>query len=374
MASIDKARPDGRDVTPLQQWHSLPQTVLMSSPNPVAALPAPARRSLRLGVPAPLLCFLAMIVVQLGVALSQPLFRPLGVGGVTFLRLAFAGLLLTAVTRPRLRGRSWHDLGAVALLGVASGSMALLFAAAIDRIPMGTAATIEFLGPLAVALGLSRRVYDVLWAVLAGGGVVLLALVGEGHGGDRLDPVGLAYAFAAAACFFLYIVLTPRVARGFDGFQGLALSISVGALVMLPFGAGSALHGLTTEPSPLLLLSAAFGLALLFPVVPYVLEMEALRTMPRKVFSIMVSLEPGISACVGVVVLGQLLGGAEFAGIVCVVVASMGATLTARSRPPRHRRDGEHVERDGPGREHSGREHGEHGEHAVAGGQEPGNG
>lgn len=301
----------------------------MSSPNS-AALPAPAQRSLRIGLPAPLLCLVSMVVVQLGVALSQPLFRPLGVEGVTFLRLAFAGLVLVAFTRPTFRGKTWRDLGAVALLGVASGSMALLFAAAIDRIPMGTAATIEFLGPLSVALALSRRAYDVLWAVLAGGGVVLLALIGEGHGGESLDPVGLAFAFAAAGCFCLYIVLTPRVAQAFDGFQGLALSISVGALVMLPFGAGSALHGLATEPSPGLLLAAAFGLGLLFPVIPYVLEMEALRKMPRKVFSIMISLEPGISACVAGVVLGQLLGFVELAGIACVVAASMGATLTAR--------------------------------------------
>lgn len=298
------------------------------SANPALPLAAGAR----FGLPAPLLCLVSMLVVQLGVALSQPLFRPLGVAGVTSLRLAFAGLLLLAVTRPRLRGRSRRDLGAVALLGVASGSMALLFAAAIDRIPMGTAATIEFLGPLSVALALSRRVLDVLWAVLAAGGVVLLTLLGEGHSGERLDPVGLAFAFAAAGCFCLYIVLTPRVAEAFDGFQGLALSVAVGALVMLPLGAGPAWHGLTTEPAPGMLLVAGFGLALLFPVVPYALEMAALRKMSRKVFSVLVSLEPGISTCVGVVVLGQLLGFVELAGIVCVVAASMGATLTARRR------------------------------------------
>jgi inner membrane transporter RhtA len=246
------------------------------------------------------------------------------------MRLAFAGLVLTVVTRPRLRGKSRRDLAAVALLGTASGGMALLFAAAIDRIPMGTAATIEFLGPLSVALALSRRLLDVVWAVLAGGGVVLLALIGEGAGGEALDPVGLLFAFAAAACFCLYIVLTPRVGKVFDGFEGLAVSMAVGALVMLPFGIGPAMHGLTTEPSPVMLVAAACGLALLFPVIPYALEMVALRKMPRKVFSVLVSLEPGISACVGVVVLGQILGGAELVGIACVVAASMGATFTAR--------------------------------------------
>jgi inner membrane transporter RhtA len=301
----------------------------MSSPSSASIAPS-ARNGFRLGVPAPLLCLVSMLVVQLGVALSRPLFGPLGVRGVTSVRLAFAGVLLLGATRPRLRGRSARDLGAVALLGVASGAMALLYAAAIDRIPMGAAATIEFLGPLSVALALSRRLLDVVWAGLAAGGVVLLALIGQGAGGEALDPVGLAFAFAAAACFALYIVLTPRVGRVFEGFQGLALSISVGAVVMVPFGIAPAAHGLATEPSPGLLLAAGCGLGLLFPVVPYALEMAALRRMPPKVFSVLVSLEPGISACVGVVVLRQMLGLAELAGIACVVVASMGATFTAR--------------------------------------------
>jgi inner membrane transporter RhtA len=301
----------------------------MSSPSPASLAPS-ARQGFHLGIPAPVLCLVSMLVVQLGVALSRPLFGSLGVRGVTTVRLLFAGLLLVGATRPRLRGRTLRDLGVVALLGASTGAMALLYAAAIDRIPMGVAATIEFLGPLSVALALSRRLLDVAWAALAAGGVVLLALVGEGTGGGSLDPVGLLYAFAAAACFCLYIVLTPRVGRVFEGFQGLALSIAVGAVVMVPFGIGQAVHGLTTEPSPGLLLAAGCGLALLFPVVPYALEMAALRRMPRKVFSVLVSLEPGISACVGMVVLRQMLGLTELAGIACVVVASMGATFTAR--------------------------------------------
>lgn len=169
----------------------------MSWPNSAAV----ARNTFRLGVPAPVLCLVSMLVVQLGVALSKPLFGPLGVGGVTTLRLSFAGAVLLAATRPRLRGKRARDLAAVAVLGAASGLMALLFAAAVDRIPMGMAATIEFLGPLSVALALSRRLLDVGWAALAAGGVVLLALLGEGAGGGRVDPVGLLLAFAAAGCF-----------------------------------------------------------------------------------------------------------------------------------------------------------------------------
>ncbi|MGW6914825.1 EamA family transporter [Kitasatospora sp. NPDC054939] len=282
-------------------------------------------------IPAPLLCLVAMLTVQLGIALSKPLFGPLGVGGTTFLRLSFAAVVLLAATRPRLRGRSPRDLAAAGLLGMASAGMTLLFAGAIDRLPMGTAATIEFLGPLAVALVFARRATHLLWALLAAGGVALLTLLGEGGGGHGLDPVGLAYAFGAAACYAAYILFTDKVGATFQGFQGLAVSMTVGALTLAPFGLGEAWSGLTApDASPLVLLLSVAGVSLLLPVIPYALEMTALRRMPQRVFSIMVSLEPAVSALVGLVVLGQLLGGVQVAGIACVVAASVGATLTGR--------------------------------------------
>ncbi|WP_395295305.1 DMT family transporter [Kitasatospora hibisci] len=282
-------------------------------------------------IPAPLLCLAAMLLVQLGIALSKPLFGPLGVSGTTFLRLGFAAVVLLAATRPTLRGRRPRDLAAAALLGVASAGMTLLFAGAIDRLPMGTAATIEFLGPLAVALVFARRASHLVWALLAAGGVALLTLLGEDGGGSSLDPVGLAYAFGAAACYAAYILFTDKVGAAFQGFQGLAVSMTVGALALAPFGLGQAWGGLTAPgASPLVLLLSVAGVSLLVPVIPYALEMTALRRMPQRVFSVLVSLEPAVSALVGLVVLGQLLGAAQLAGIGCVVAASVGATLTGR--------------------------------------------
>ncbi|MEY9965635.1 inner membrane transporter RhtA [Streptacidiphilus sp. MAP12-16] len=299
-------------------------------PPPGANDPNPLRRLD--SIPAPLFCLAAMFSVQTGIALSTPLFRTLGVAGTTSLRLVTASVLLLACTRPRLRGRSRHDLLAAVLLGLASAGMTLLFAGAVDRLPMGTAATIEFLGPLTVALLFSRQLGHVLWAVLAGAGVVLLTLVGEQHG-SSLDPLGLACAFGAAACLGGYILLTQRVGRAFDGFDGLALSLTVAALAIAPFGLGQAWHGLSLSPHPWLPLATVAGVALLFPVTPYLLEMTALRRLPERVFSVFASLEPAVSALIGLLVLGQLLGGVQLLGIACVIAASAGATLTGRPAP-----------------------------------------
>ncbi|WP_078588498.1 EamA family transporter [Streptomyces pyridomyceticus] len=264
----------------------------------------PGRSTGRLGkvlrrpgrIPAPLLCLTAMFLVQTGIALSKPLFGPLGVSGTTFLRLGFAAVILLAATRPKLRDKRPRDLAAAALLGMASAGMTFLFAGAIDRLPMGTAATIEFLGPLAVALVFARRASHLLWALLAAAGVVLLTLLGEGDGGGSLDPVGLLYAFGAAACYALYILFTDKVGAAFQGFQGLAVSMTVGALTLAPFGLGEAWHGLAApDASPLVLLASVAGVSLLLPVIPYALEMTALRRMPQRVFSVLVSLEPAVS-------------------------------------------------------------------------------
>ena len=296
-------------------------------PPPGGPTPIPARRLD--SIPAPLFCLTAMFTVQTGIALSTPLFGSLGVAGTTSLRLITGSLVLLAWTRPRLRGRSVGDLLAAVLLGLASAGMTLLFADAVHRLPMGTAATIEFLGPLAVALLFSRRLGHVLWALLAAGGVVLLTLVGRTHGA-ALDPRGLASAFGAAACLAGYILLTQRVGRAFEGFDGLALSLTVAALALAPFGLGEAWHGLRHSTQPGLLLLSVAGVALLFPVIPYLLEMLALRRLPERVFSVIASLEPAVSALIGLLVLGQVLGGIQLLGIVCVIAASAGATLSGR--------------------------------------------
>ncbi|GAA2739341.1 MULTISPECIES: EamA family transporter [Kitasatospora] len=305
---------------------TIPTTTVRAAARPVVDVRRRAR-----GVPAPVLCVVSMVAVQLGIAASKPLFGVLGVAGATFLRLFFAAAVLLAVTRPRLRGRSRRDLGLAGLLGVASAGMTALFAGAVDRLPMGTAATIEFLGPLAVALIFARRAGHVLWALLAGCGVALLTLFGtDGPNGAGLDPVGLAYAFGAAACYAGYILFTDKVGAVFKGFEGLAVSFTIATVALAPFGAAEAWHGLATADTPWLLLLAVAGVALLFPVLPYALEMTALRRMEQRVFSVIVSLDPAVSATVGLVVLGQLLGLPQVLGIGCVVLASVGATLTSR--------------------------------------------
>ncbi|MHA6761796.1 EamA family transporter [Streptacidiphilus sp. PAMC 29251] len=296
-------------------------------PPPGGATPTPQRR-LDL-IPAPFFCLAAMFTVQTGIALSTPLFPTLGVAGTTSLRLITASVVLLGWTRPRLRGRSARDLLSALLLGLASAGMTLLFADAVHRLPMGTAATIEFLGPLAVALLFSRRLGHVLWALLAGAGVLLLTLVGQPHGA-HLDPRGLVSAFAAAACLAGYILLTQRVGRAFEGFDGLALSLTAAAVVLAPFGLGEAWHGLSQSPRPWLLLLSVAGVAILFPVIPYLLEMTALRRLPERIFSVIASMEPAVSALIGLVILGQVLGGVQLLGIACVIGATAGATLTER--------------------------------------------
>jgi inner membrane transporter RhtA len=294
-------------------------------PVPGGGLQRPGARS------APLLVLGSMSLVQLGLALSRDMFDRFGVAGTTWLRLVFAAIILLAVTRPRLAGKRPRELAAVALLGVASGTMTLLMASALDRIPLALATTIEFLGPFGVALVRSRRALDVLWAVIAISGVALITELGAaGH--TRLNPVGLLLASAGALCWAAYIVLTSKVGKVFDGFQGLAISMLVAAVAVLPFGAREAWHGLSAASDPVVLLLIALGLAVLLPIAPYVLEMTALRRMPEHVFSILMSLEPGISALIGLLVLAQALAPQQIGGIACIVTASVAATVVDRRR------------------------------------------
>jgi len=285
-------------------------------------------------IPAPLLAVCAMFTVQLGVAYSTSLFGPLGVSGATSLRLLIAAAVLLALARPSLVGKTPRQLATVALLGIASGGMTLLFAASIQRIPMGITSTVEFLGPLGVALASSRRLSHAGWAALAGLGVVLLCLAGGGlHGSSHLNGLGLLFAVAAALCWAAYIIGTQAVGQAFAGFQGLAVSISVAALAVLPVGGPSAWHGLAHSDRPWQLLAQGAGVALLFPVATYMLEMTALRRLQRRVYGVLTSLEPGVAVLVGFLVLGQSLAPGQLLGLACVVAASLAATVTDRPTP-----------------------------------------
>lgn len=262
-----------------------------------------------------------IVSVQVGSAVAKQLFDEVGSFGTVALRLFFAAAVLILVWRPSLRvdRRAWT---AVLSYGAVLGLMNLCFYLSLARIPLGLAVTIEFLGPLAVALAGSRRWLDACWALLAGGGVLLLM-----EGSADLDLLGVLFALAAGACWGLYILVGAALGRYTTEGNGLALGMVVAALIAVPFGAvdsGTAL----LQPWVLV---AGLGVALLSSVVPYTVDLEALRKIPPRVFGILMSLEPAMAALIGLLLLGEALHWAQWLAILCVVAASAGATLGARA-------------------------------------------
>jgi inner membrane transporter RhtA len=261
--------------------------------------------------------------LQVGAAFAVTLFDDLGPAGAAFLRLAFAAIILLAIWRPRLAG----DLRLPAAFGLALGLMNWTFYEALDRIPLAIAVTIEFTGPLLVAVIGSRRPLDGAWIALAAAGILLLV----NPGGGSLDPVGVGFALIAAVCWMSYIYLSKRTGAAFPGGSGLAIAMAVGALVVLPAGVIQA-DGALMQPN---LLGSALVVALLSSVLPYSLELEALRRLPEAVFGVLMSLDPAVAALVGFLALGQALDGREVLGIAMVVVASAGAAgLSQRTAVP----------------------------------------
>ena len=259
----------------------------------------------------------AVTSLQFGAGFAVTLFDEVGPAGAALLRVAFASAILLALWRPRIRGHPPADLRVAALFGLSLGLMNWAIYSAMDRIPLGIAVTIEFLGPLGVAVAGSRRALDLVWVALAAAGILLLA-----QPGGSLDAAGAAYALTAAALWAAYIVLSARTGRLFGGGSGLALAMAVGAVAVLPLGVAQAGAALL-EPD---LLAAGAALALVSSVIPYSLELEALRRLPTRVFGVLMALEPAVAALAGFVVLGQDLGAAEWAAIALVVVAGAGAT------------------------------------------------
>ena len=265
----------------------------------------------------------AGVSVQGGAAVAKSLFPELGPPGVVFLRLLFGSLALWAITRPQLRGRPVHDLRLVVLLGVVLVSMNVSFYEALDRAPLGIVVTVEFLGPLAVAVISSRRPVDLVWVALAGTGVGLLA---EG-GGTAVEPLGIVLAAVAGFFWACYILLGVRVGRAFSGASGLAPAMALGAVLIAPWGIISA-DGNLSDP---LLLGAGVGVGLLSSALPWSLELEAMRRLPTNVFGVLMSLEPAIAALAGIVLLDEHLHARSWVAIALVVIASAGA---ARRRGP----------------------------------------
>jgi inner membrane transporter RhtA len=268
----------------------------------------------------------AIASVQFGAALAATLFDRVGPAGAVTLRLVSASVVLLLVWRPRLRGLTARELVLTAAFGAVLAAMNLSFYEALQRIPLGIAVTIEFVGPLAVAVGGSRRRIDLLWAGLAAAGILALT-----HGATHhLSGLGIGFALLAGCFWACYILLNARLGRTFEGGAGLAMSMVVASVVALPFGIvqGGA-HLLAPHA---LLLGAAVGV--LSSAIPYSLELEALRRIAAPVFGVLMSLEPAMAALAGLIVLGQGLGPKAIAGIAVVVLASIGASRTAMLRAP----------------------------------------
>ncbi|MEA2427124.1 MAG: inner rane transporter RhtA [Thermoleophilaceae bacterium] len=281
-----------------------------------------AVRSRAAAIPAPLYVIAGVASTQVGGAIAKTLFGELGPTGTVFLRTAFAALALFLLWRPRIAGHTRRDIALAFAFGLSLAAMNVFFYEALDRIPLGIAVTIEFVGPLAVAVGGSRRALDLLWVALAATGILLLA-----RGGGDANAEGVVFALLAGAGWATYILLSVRTGRVFPGGSGLALAMVFGSVLLLPAGvagAGSSLF----DPG---LLAAAAGVAMLSSAIPYSLELEALRRMPARVFGILLSLEPALAALAGFVILGEGLQLRDGVAIALVAAASAGASVSAES-------------------------------------------
>ncbi|MFI7297344.1 EamA family transporter [Streptomyces sp. NPDC050121] len=320
-----------------------PQISATSAPAAGAPAAAPAAAPGRFGSLGPVGLVLAGgVSVQFGGALAVTLMPRAGALGVVALRLLVAAVVLLVVCRPRLRGHSRADWGTVVAFGVTLAAMNGLFYQALDRIPLGLAVTLEVLGPLTLSVAASRRALNLLWAGLALAGVFLLSGGGDagdagsgGHGGGGgggfgggVDLVGVAFALGAGAMWAAYIVFSARTGRRFAQADGLALAMAVGALLFLPLGLAES----GTKLADPVTLGLGAAVAMLSSVLPYTLELLALRRLPASTFAVLMSLEPALAATAGFLVLDQSLTTVQAAAIALVVGASMGAVRTQVAR------------------------------------------
>jgi inner membrane transporter RhtA len=281
-------------------------------------------RSLFNRVPAPGLVLVGIASVQIGAAFATKLFVHLGPAGTVLVRVLFAALVLFAIWRPRLRAHTARDLRLAVLFGLSLALMNLTFYEALDRIHLGIAVTLEFVGPLGVALAGSRTRLDLVWALLAAAGVALLGGFGPAN------ATGILLALTAGGFWAAYILLNARVGRAFSGGDGLAIAMLIATLPLIP-------PGIVDGGSNLLnpgYLAAGLAVAVLSSAVPYSLELEALRRIRPQLFGVLMSIEPAMAALAGLVVIGQGLSAVEVLAIALVVIASSGATFGARGPAP----------------------------------------
>ncbi|WP_458115747.1 EamA family transporter [Arthrobacter sp. D2-10] len=277
-------------------------------------------------VPAPALMIAAVLSVQFGAAFAQTQFDAVGPTGAALLRLIFGALILLVAVRPKVRGWKREQWAAAAVLGIALAGMNTLIYLAIGVIPIGVAVTLEFTGPLLLALVQTRRLADAAWALLAFAGVALLGL----DDGSDLSLAGILFALGAGAFWVVYIVFSARVGRLVPGVEGLAVSMAIGAVIALPLGASAAAGGALASP---LVLPVFVVVAVLSSALPYGLEMLALRRLSTRVFGVLSALGPAVAALAGLLVLGQALGLREILALLLVTAASVGVTVGVRRRP-----------------------------------------
>jgi inner membrane transporter RhtA len=275
-------------------------------------------------VPAPGLVIMGIASVQTGAAFATKLFDDLGPGGTVLIRVAFAALILLAIWRPSWRSHSASELRLAAVFGLTLAFMNLSFYEALDHIHLGIAVTIEFLGPLAVALATTRSRLDLVWALLAAAGVAVLG------GVSGANATGVLFALLAGTFWASYILVNARVGRAFPGGDGLAMAMTIGVLPLIPFGVADAGSNLL-DPQ---LLAVGLAVAILSSVIPYTVELEALRRIRPNVFSVLMSLEPAMAALAGFIVIGQDLSALDVLAIALVVTASIGATRGATGPAP----------------------------------------
>ncbi|GAB2478403.1 EamA family transporter [Jatrophihabitans fulvus] len=279
-------------------------------------------------IPPQVLLLAAIGSVQFGSAFADTIFPRVGPGGVAFLRVAITAVVLLAIARPSVRHRTRAELTLVTAYGLVLAAMNWSFYEALDRLPLGVAVTIEFTGPLAVAVAGSRRLLDGLWVVLAGGGVALLATRG---GDDGVTLLGVLLALVAASCWGTYILLAKRVGTSFGALEALALGMVAGSVLVAPAGV---IEGGTDLLQPGVLASC-LGVAMLSSLVPYSLELVALRRLSTAVFGLLMALEPAAAALAGVIVLGEPVTVALAVAMTMVVAAGAGSTLAGRDRSGR---------------------------------------
>lgn len=272
----------------------------------------------------------SMVSLQFGASLAKGLFPALGAAGSTFVRVILSALIMLLVFRPPLHRLSAQQWRAAAVYGVALGGMNLTFYLALQYLPLGLAVAIEFLGPLTIAVFSSRRAADLVWVLLAAIGIVMITPLGAELTGthNALPWTGLLLALGAAFCWGLYILIGAKVSRLFDGMLGVSAGMLCAAVVV---GIGASVLGFSLAHLTPALLGTGLLVALLSSVVPYSLEMVALRSLPRRLFSILLSLEPAVAALMGFLVMHERLSVVQLLAIVCIIVASGGATWSGRA-------------------------------------------